>query len=108
MLWYGLWSIIRNILDEEDLFSTLTTSPWNLSVPFTRQQIKKGSEMSVDFLSRSFVEVGARFAPDMNWAHEQEKDNLSNLIRESLDKKWIYKFPMPDWYKKAPRKYGSG
>jgi hypothetical protein len=29
---------------------------------------------------------------DLNWAHEQEKDNLSNLIKESLNKEWIYKF----------------
>jgi hypothetical protein len=23
------------------------------------------------------------------------------LIKESLNKEWIYKFPMPDWYRKA-------
>ena len=38
---------------------------------------------------------------DMNWAHEQGKDNLSNLVKESLNKEWIYKFPMPEWYKKV-------
>jgi hypothetical protein len=37
----------------------------------------------------------------MNWANEHKMGNLSNLIRESVDKKWIYKFPMKDWYKKA-------
>jgi hypothetical protein len=47
------------------------------------------------------VEIGAISALVMNWAHKQEKDNLSNLIRESLDKKRINNFPMPDWFKKA-------
>jgi hypothetical protein len=51
---------------------------------------KKGSDLPAYFLSRSLVEMGAISALDMNWAHEQEKDNLSYLIRESLDKKWIY------------------
>ena len=57
--------------------------------------------MPADFLSRSFVEIAAVSALDMNWAHEQEKDNLSGLIKESLNKEWTYKFPMPEWYKKA-------
>jgi hypothetical protein len=38
---------------------------------------------------------------EVNSAHAQSKDNLSNLSKESLKKKWIYKFPMPDWYKKG-------
>jgi hypothetical protein len=62
---------------------------------------KKGSEILADYLSRSFTKIGAISALDMNWAHEQEKDNLSNLIKKSLNKKWIYKFPMPDWFKYA-------
>jgi hypothetical protein len=62
---------------------------------------KKGWKLPADFLSRSLMEMGAILALNMNWAHEQEKDNLSNLIRESLDKKWIYKFPTPDGYTKA-------
>ncbi len=47
---------------------------------------KKGSKMPADFLSRSFIQVVAISALDINWAHKQEKDNLSNLINESLDK----------------------
>jgi hypothetical protein len=62
---------------------------------------KKGSEMPADFLSRSITEINAISALDINWVHKQEKDNLSMLIRESLNKIWIYKFPMPHWYKKA-------
>ena len=62
---------------------------------------KKGSEMPADFLSRSFTEIGAISAMDMKWEHEQAKDNLSNLVKESINKEWIYKFPMPEWYKKA-------
>jgi hypothetical protein len=58
---------------------------------------KKGSEMPADFLSRSFTEINAISALDVDWVHEQEKDNLSMLIKESLNKQWIYKFPMPDW-----------
>jgi hypothetical protein len=42
-----------------------------------------GSEIPADFLSRSYVEIGAATAMDMNWAHEQGKDNLSNLFKES-------------------------
>jgi hypothetical protein len=61
---------------------------------------KKGSEMPADFLSRSFIEINAIFALDIDWVHEQEKVNLSMLIKESLNKQWIYKFPMPEWYKK--------
>ncbi len=38
---------------------------------------------------------------DMNWAHEQEKDNLSNLIKESLEKKWVHKFLVLEWFQKA-------
>jgi hypothetical protein len=37
----------------------------------------------------------------MNWVHKQEKDNLSNLIKDSLEKKWMYKFKMREWFKKA-------
>ena len=37
----------------------------------------------------------------INWKEAQEKDNLATLIKESIEKKWTYKFPMPDWYKKA-------
>ena len=39
-----------------------------------------------DFLSRSFIEIGAISALDVNWVHAQSKDNLSNLIKESLDR----------------------
>jgi hypothetical protein len=42
--------------------------------------------MPADFLSTSFVEMTAISVMDLNWAHEQEKDNLSNLIKESLNK----------------------
>jgi hypothetical protein len=38
---------------------------------------------------------------DLNWVHEQVKDNLSTLINESLNNQWIYKFPIPDWFEKA-------
>jgi hypothetical protein len=69
---------------------------------------KKGSEMPADFLSRSFSEnddskskISALLALDIDWAHEQEKDNLSTLIKESLNKEWTYRFPMLEWYKKA-------
>ena len=69
---------------------------------------KKGSEMPADFLSRSFSEnnrsesqINALSALDINWAHEQEKDNVSTLIKESLNKEWTYRFPMLEWYKKA-------
>jgi hypothetical protein len=44
---------------------------------------KKGSEMPADFLSRSFTEINAISALHIHWVHEQEKDNLSMLIRES-------------------------
>jgi hypothetical protein len=47
------------------------------------------------------MEIGAISTLDVDWTHAQEKDNLSNLIKESLERKWVYKFPMPDWYKKA-------
>jgi hypothetical protein len=57
---------------------------------------KKGSEMPADFLSRGFTEMSAISALDIDWIHEQEKDNLSMLIKESLNKEWIYKFSMPD------------
>ena len=62
---------------------------------------KKGSEMLADFLSRSFTTISAISALDIDWVHEQEKDNLSTLIKESLNKEWTYKFPMTEWYKKA-------
>jgi hypothetical protein len=39
--------------------------------------------MPADYLSRSFIGLGAISVLDMNWAHEEEKDNLSNLIKES-------------------------
>jgi hypothetical protein len=41
---------------------------------------KKGSEMPADFLSRSFTEINPISALDIDWVHEQEKDNLSMLI----------------------------
>lgn len=59
---------------------------------------KKRSEMPVDFLSRSYVEQSAISVMDMILVEAQNKDNLSNLTKESLEKKWIYKFPMQDWY----------
>jgi hypothetical protein len=31
---------------------------------------KKGSKMLANFLSQSYVEMGAKSALDMNWAHE--------------------------------------
>ena len=31
----------------------------------------------------------------------QEKDTQCKLIKEALDKKWSYSFPMLIWYKKA-------
>jgi hypothetical protein len=62
---------------------------------------KKGSEMPADFLSRSFAKISAISALGVDWVHEQENDNISNLIKKSLKKKWTYKFPMPDWHRKA-------
>ncbi len=69
---------------------------------------KTGSEMPADFLSWSFTEIDnietkidALSALDIDWAHEQEKDNLSILIKESINKEWTYRFPMLEWYKKA-------
>jgi hypothetical protein len=59
-------------------------------------QYKKGSEMQADF-----SKISAISALDVDWVQEQEKDNLSNLVKESLNKEWTYKFPMPDWYRKA-------
>jgi hypothetical protein len=40
---------------------------------------------------------------------QTRKNNSSNLSKESLEKKWVYKFLMPDWYKKAEvfGKHGS-
>jgi hypothetical protein len=35
--------------------------------------------MPADFLMRSFIKVGIVSELYMNWTHEQEKDNLSNL-----------------------------
>jgi hypothetical protein len=35
----------------------------------------------------------------IDWAHAQNKDNLSNLIKDILVKKWIYKFLTPEWFK---------
>ncbi len=71
---------------------------------------KKGSEMPADFLSRSFTinnnpenKIYALSALDIDWAHEQQKDNLSTLIKESLNKEWTYRFPMLEWYKKAEK-----
>ncbi len=61
---------------------------------------KKGSKMPTDILSRSFIEVGAISALNINWANKQEKDNLSNLIKESLDKKWVYNFPCQNFSRK--------
>jgi hypothetical protein len=61
---------------------------------------KKGSEMPADFLSRNFMEIGAISSLNINWTHAQEKGNLSKLIKENLEKKWVNKFPMPEWYKK--------
>ncbi len=71
---------------------------WNFDFEI---RYKKGSEMPADYLSISFKEISAISVLDMNWAHEQEKDNLSNLIKESLDKKLTNEFPMPEWFKKA-------
>jgi hypothetical protein len=62
---------------------------------------KNGSERPVDFLSRSFTEINAITVLDIDWVHEEEKDNLSSLIKESLNKQWVYKFLVPEWYKKA-------
>jgi hypothetical protein len=61
-------------------------------------RLKKVSEMPADLLSRSFKEISAISAIDIDWVHEQEKDNLSTLIKESLNKDWTYRFPMPEWY----------
>jgi hypothetical protein len=57
--------------------------------------------MPADFLSRSFTEINTISALDIDWVHEQEKDNLSTLVKESLNNEWTYKFPMPEWYRKA-------
>jgi hypothetical protein len=42
--------------------------------------------MLADFLSRSFTEINAISALDIDWVQEQQKDNLLMLIRESLNK----------------------
>ena len=47
---------------------------------------KKGSKMPADFLLRIFIKNGSISALDVNWAHTQSKDNLSNIIKESLKK----------------------
>jgi hypothetical protein len=62
---------------------------------------KQGSKMRAAVLSRSFLEITAISARDMNWVHKQEKGNLSNMIKERPNKKCICKFSMPDWYKMA-------
>jgi hypothetical protein len=38
----------------------------------------------------SNLEINAILALNMNWAHEQEKDNLSILIKESPPNQWTY------------------
>ena len=62
---------------------------------------KKGSEMPADFLSRSFNQTCAISILDKDWVDMQGKDTQCKLIKEALEKKWAYKFPMPIWYKKA-------
>jgi hypothetical protein len=57
--------------------------------------------MPADFQSQSFIEIGAISVLDVDCAHPQIEDILFNLIKESVDNKWIYKFPMPHWFKKA-------
>jgi hypothetical protein len=37
---------------------------------------KKGSKMPADFLSRSFTEINAISALDIDWVYKQVKDNL--------------------------------
>jgi hypothetical protein len=64
---------------------------------------KKESELSTDFLSRSFIKVVAISALDVNWVYTQSKGRFLNLIKEHIEKKWIYKFPMPQCYLKAGR-----
>jgi hypothetical protein len=44
---------------------------------------KTGSEMPGDVLSRSFIEIRAVSALDINWAPKQEKNNLSIYLRKS-------------------------
>ena len=62
---------------------------------------KKGSEMPTDFLSRSFQQTCAISILDKDWVALQEKDTQCKLVKEALDNKWSYSFPMPIWYKKA-------
>ena len=57
--------------------------------------------MHADFVSMSFIKMSAISGLNLNWAHKQAEDNLCNLIKESLSKQWIYKFPMTDWYRTA-------
>ena len=57
--------------------------------------------MPADFLSRSFQQTCAISILDKDWVDMQEKDTQCKLIKEALEKKWSYKFPMPIWYKKA-------
>jgi hypothetical protein len=42
--------------------------------------------MPADFLSRSFITIRAISALDVDWAHAQIIDNMSNLIKESHNK----------------------
>ena len=64
-------------------------------------QYKKGSEMPADFLSRSYQETCAVSILDKDLVAVQEKDTKCKLIKEVLENKWAYSFPMPFWYKKA-------
>ena len=61
----------------------------------------KGEEMPADFLSRSNNEIMAISMLDLNWEEAQNMDNLTNLIKESLEDKWQADRFSPPWYKKA-------
>ena len=40
---------------------------------------------------------------DEDWVEIQTKDTQCKFIKEAQEKKWMYKFPMPNWYKKSEK-----
>jgi hypothetical protein len=69
-------------LETLGMLHTKTMNRLQLAMMDFKIRYKKGSEMPADFLSRSFAEISAISALDIGWVHEQEKDNLSMLIRK--------------------------
>jgi hypothetical protein len=51
------------------------------------------------FSLQKIFEVSAISSIYINWTHAHDKDNLSNLTKESLAKREISKFLMSKWFK---------